>query len=64
MDTGKSNIINMESRIIKGFSVSYQDAPIPITSKYYQTHRSIGASSQVLGRKADSGATSQPGVRH
>ena len=45
-----------KSNVIKGFSVSYQDAPIPPTSKYYQIHRASGASgasgasSQATGR--------------
>ena len=49
--TGKSKIIDKELQDHRGggVAVSYQDAPPPPTPKYYQPHRSSGASSQVPG---------------
>ena len=38
-----------KSKIIEGVAVSYQDASLPPTSKYYQPHRLSLASSQSPG---------------
>ena len=51
-------------KIIKGVTISYQDATLTSTSKYYQPHRSRGAISQEPGRRAESGEASQIGVTH
>ena len=64
MDTGKSKIIEVDSRSSRGSTVSYQVAPLLPTSKYYQPHKSSGEISQVLVRQEESGADSQTGVKH